>query len=63
DRRNAGLITANPPVVGGAKQLAGDGADHREVLTSDLMVYQYLVGCLAGRVLPALRKCGSFRAG
>ena len=33
DRGDPRLIAANPPLIGGAEQLAGNGADHRELLT------------------------------
>ena len=60
DGIDARLIAADAPVVGGTEQLAGDRADHRELLT-------FWAGPLLPRrrgriLLPALRKYGTFRA-
>ncbi len=60
DGVDARLIAADAPVVGGTEQLAGDSADHRELLN-------FLAGALLPRrrgriLLPALRKYGTFRA-
>src|SRR6185369_492764 len=52
DLGDARLIAANPPFVGGAKQLAGDGADHSESSST--------IPQRPKRLLPALRKTALF---